>query len=99
MAAGSSETFFSLLIIGDFMGTRDDLHAQQNVFIFSWTDNLAQVSGMCSSVCVLIAADACSYGTRTQLPSYVLQHAVSLPVGLSLLHQGLLPWHHHWNHH
>ena len=46
-AAGSSETFFSLLIIGDFMGTRDDLHAQQEALIFSWTDKVAQVSGIC----------------------------------------------------
>ena len=42
-AAGSSETFFSLLIIGDFMGTRDDLHAQQDAIIFAWTDTVAQV--------------------------------------------------------
>ena len=46
LAAGSSETFFSLLIIGDFMGTRDDLHAQQAALIFSWTDRIAQVSDM-----------------------------------------------------
>ena len=99
MAAGSSETFFSLLIIGDFMGTRDDLHAQQNVLIFSWTDKVAQVTDIWQSICVLIAACACSNCTRAQIASYILNHAVSLPVGLSLLHQGLLPWHHHWNHH
>ena len=44
LAAGASETFFSLLIIGDFMGTRDDFHAQQDALIFSWTDKVAQVS-------------------------------------------------------
>ena len=50
-AAGAAETFFSLLIIGDFMGTRDDLHAQQLVLIFPWTDKVAQVGGICPSAC------------------------------------------------
>ena len=52
-AAGAAETFFSLLIIGDFMGTRDDLHAQQLVLMFPWTDKVAQVGGICPSACCL----------------------------------------------
>ena len=65
LAAGSSETFFSLLIIGDFMGTRDDLHAQQDALIFSWTDRVAQVRDMWLSICVLGAASA--YSNVTEL--------------------------------
>ena len=70
-AAGSAETFFSLLIIGDFMGTRDDMHAQQAVLIFPWTDRVAQVGGICLHARVLIATNACSSDTRCQLPFHI----------------------------
>ena len=82
-AAGSSETFFSLLIIGDFMGTRDDLHAQQMVLLLSWTDKVAQVNGTCPSVGVLFAANACSSGTSVQLPPSCLSTCSHFTCGAS----------------
>ena len=78
-AAGSAETFFSLLIIGDFMGTRDDLHAQQTVLMFAWTDKVAQVSDICLRVCVLlllmpvaVAQDFNCYFTSVKMQSLYL---------------------------
>ena len=72
-AAGSSEIFFSLLIIGDFMGTRDDLHAQQNVLIFSWTDKLAQVSDICLKCLRLLVPAAVHKGSTDFCMSFNLQ--------------------------